>query len=300
MPSRVRVAWSRRKSSAKKPSKKVTKRPLARAKAKSHKKLPGFNAFHAQSAPRVKKNGQKFVVCREVTPPETGIHSLEWAAAIVPQLCGFLRLPFEVRRQIYELAIADFISGYPMIEPRKKGNKFFSPKWRNAAQETAALYLLCRQIYVDVVGSGLLYSAKMFVFDSPTLMLNYLWVINPVHKDAVRSIKLQIVFRAGKKTLPSKALELLAGCKGLRNLALHLDVDDLTSERVTVVGMYRGYQVSDKLLRNIREWEALREIKGLMSFDLHFSKTYFYRWAPGAEDRCRQLEKDLRDDLLKG
>jgi len=230
----------------------------------------------------------------------THIQSLEWAAAIVPQSCGFLRLPFEVRRQIYELAIADFISGYPMIEPRKKGNKFFSPKWRNAAQETAALYLLCRQIYVDVVGSGLLYSAKMFVFDSPTLMLNYLWVINPVHKDAVRSIKLQIVFRAGKKTLPSKALEFLAGCKGLRNLALHVDVDDLTSERVTVVGMYRGYQVSDKLLRNIREWEALREIKGLMSFDLHFSKTYFYRWAPGAEDRCRQLEKDLRDDLLKG
>ncbi len=119
-----------------------------------------------------------------------------------------------------------------------------------------------------------------------------------MHKDAVRCIELRIIFRNGNKTLPSKALEFLAECNGLRNLTLHFDIDDLTSERVGG-GMYRGNQVPDKLLRKIEEWEALREIKGLMSFRLHFSKTHFYRWAPGAEDRWRQLEKDLRDDLLK-
>lgn len=42
------------------------------------------------------------------------------------------------------------------IAPMKKGNIFYSQNWSNAAQETAALPETCRQIYVDVVGGGLL------------------------------------------------------------------------------------------------------------------------------------------------
>jgi hypothetical protein len=102
---------------------------------------------------------------------------MAWANAIVPQPCGFLRLPVEVRNKIYEHVINDFSCGpqgmYP-IKPRKRGNKFCDPEWRNASNETTALYQLCRQVYVDVYGSGLLYRFRKFYFTSPTVMLNYL------------------------------------------------------------------------------------------------------------------------------
>jgi hypothetical protein len=102
------------------------------------------------------------------------MQSLAWAQSIVPQSCGFLRLPFEVRRTIYDLVIAEFSYGREAVQPLKKGKKFYSPTWPDAATETTALYHLCRQSYVDVVGSGLLYRARPFWFKSPTLMLNYL------------------------------------------------------------------------------------------------------------------------------
>jgi hypothetical protein len=102
------------------------------------------------------------------------MQSLAWAHSIVPQSCGFLRLPFEVRRTIYDLVIESFSYGRAAIQPLKKGKKFYSPNWPDAAMETTALYHLCRQSYVDVVGSGLLYRARAFCFRSPTLMLNYL------------------------------------------------------------------------------------------------------------------------------
>jgi hypothetical protein len=198
--------------------------------------------------------------------------------------------------------IDDFIFGDNEIFPRKNGNEFYSYNWPNAAGETAALYQLCRQTYVDVVGSGLLYSAKTFVFTSPTLMLNYLWVINPVHKDAIRSIVLWISFTHRNKTLPSKAVEFLAGCKGLRHLDLRIDFDRSTCEMTRIHGS-KTFAVSDKLLGKIREWDALRQIKGLLSFDLRIvsdeRNIFDQGWTPGAEDRYRRLKKDLRNALLK-
>jgi hypothetical protein len=211
-----------------------------------------------------------------------------------------------VRRKIYDLAIDDFIFGDNKIFPRKNGKKFYSPNWPNSAQETAALYQLCRQTYVDVVGSGLLYSAKTFLFTSPTLMLNYLWVINPVHKDAIRSIELWISFTHRNKTLPSKALEFLAECKGLRHLDLRIDFDRSTCEMTRIYGR-KTFAVSGKLLAKIREWDALRQIKRLLLFDLIMfvdarawkGSLPPHRQITGAEGRYRQLEEDLREALLK-
>ena len=62
------------------------------------------------------------------------------------------------------------------IKPMKKGNIFFSHNWQEAARDTIAMSETCRQIYVDVVGSGLLYKTKQFSFTSG-LLLNYLWVV---------------------------------------------------------------------------------------------------------------------------
>jgi hypothetical protein len=104
--------------------------------------------------------------------------------------------------------------------PWKKGRKFRDPDWKNAPKETAALYLLSRQVYIDVVGSGLLYRFRKFYFSSPTTMLNYLWVINPRHKDAIRTIQLDIAlvtylgcFAADPARTCGRPFEMLAAAK---------------------------------------------------------------------------------------
>jgi hypothetical protein len=104
------------------------------------------------------------------------LQSLSWAKAIVPQNCGLLKLPVEVRHKIWNLVFEDLSCGDEPIKPMKRRKRFYSPTWPNAARETAVLSETCRQIYVDVVGGGLLYKAKQFSF-TPGLMLNYLWVV---------------------------------------------------------------------------------------------------------------------------
>ena len=297
------------------------------------------------------------------------MQSLAWAHSIVPQSCGFLRLPFEVRRTIYDLVIEEFSYGWEAIQPLKKGKKFYSPTWSDAAMETTALYQLCRQSYVDVVGSGLLYRARPFWFKSPTLMLNYLvsmidfltffaplilefssynhvlsreprvawhfnsplkhfridkltpqlWVINPVHKDAICSIKLRFNIRNDSKTLPSKALEFLAECRGLHHLTLEMDVDSAVctpSWVPTAPGTFGRtfyYEVPDTILAKVEEWKALKGIKGLLSFAFHVIVTrkvyrpyYYGSWTtrtealtkPSSEERYLQLEDNLRRAIL--
>jgi hypothetical protein len=103
--------------------------------------------------------------------------SLAWASAIVPQKCGLLKLPVEVRHKIWNLVFENLSCGDEPIKPMKKKEMFYSPNWPDAPTETAALSETCRQIYVDVIGGGLLYKAKQFSF-TPGLMLNYLWVVS--------------------------------------------------------------------------------------------------------------------------
>lgn len=84
-----------------------------------------------------------------------------------------MKLPYEVRLKIYEHAVEDFsfAGATTPIEPKKKGKKFWSPGWEDPATDTERLYMICRQSYVDVVGSGLLYRLKTFVSSLPRLHL---------------------------------------------------------------------------------------------------------------------------------
>jgi len=130
------------------------------------------------------------------------------------------------------------------IEPVKNGNKFKSWNWTHAAQDTAVLAETCRQMYVDCVGGGLLYRYQNFRFNSATAMINYLWVINPIHKEALRSISLKSHIGAYNWSVPKKSIVrsreplcsegkrlitilqvLLAECKGLNSLTLEFSID---------------------------------------------------------------------------
>lgn len=175
-------------------------------------------------------------------------------------------------------------NGSPIV-PWKKGSKFYYREWRNAPNETAALYLLCRQVYVDVVGSGLLYQIRKFFFTSPLTMLNYLWVINPRHKDAIRSIELDLNLSTYMKCFVDepprtcgRPFEMIASCRNLQHFILniyiswgHYELHHLQPHNQWgYVSAAHTLSVSERVLKLITGCVALKAIRGLKSFELCF------------------------------
>jgi hypothetical protein len=206
-----------------------------------------------------------------------------------------------VRNKIYEHVIKDFSCNPDGIKPWKKGKKFHDIDWPNAAKETTALYQLCRQVYVDVYGSSLLYRFKKFHFTSPTVMLNYLWVINPVHKDAIRSIQLDMslardlgCFREDPPRSCGKPFDMLASCKGLQHLRLNIYVSYGFFQIQWSTGNWqtrfaRTCMVADSALKTIMESVSLNNIRRLKSFEMS--------WTP--PNRALPLEENQQEYLLQ-
>ncbi|KAE9381472.1 hypothetical protein N431DRAFT_539121 [Stipitochalara longipes BDJ] len=287
----------------------AAKRKQNEEESKTHwRTLGGFDAFdpHASSPQKrkmkrrwangsIKTKKPKLVKCEELPEPEVGIHSLAWAQAIAPQASGFLKLPIEVRNRIYEHVIGDWTCGYGKggsITPWKKARKFHDNEWRDAPKETAGLYLLCRQVYVDVVGSGLLYAFRKFHFTSPPTMLNYLWVINPRHKDAIRTIQLDMnlsmylqCFDDNPPPKCGRPFEMIATCRNLQHFVLNLR---MTRSQYSTQweGSYwtiraaKSISVNENFLQLILNCAALRDIRGLKSFEILFTPDWFSRTVP--------------------
>jgi hypothetical protein len=133
---------------------------------------------------------------------------------------------------------------------------------------------------------------------------------------------LQFNILKGNKTLPSKALEFLAECRGLQHLTLQMNVDTAlckTSWVTTNPGRFSRtlyYEVPDTILEKVEQWNSLREIKGLLSFAFRVIVTHKVyhpyhmtddgRWStrtealtkPGSRERYLQLEDDLKRAVL--
>lgn len=269
---------------------------------KIHWKAPGFQAFVPNAKPipkKVRGRKQKQVACEPVIEPETGIHSRAWAEAIVPQDCGFLRLPLEIRMRIYELVIRGWSIGRNAIEPRKNRMKFKSGYWRKSDEETAQLYLLCRQSYVDVVGRGLIYVQKLFFFASPTLMLNYLWVIHPVHLSAIQSIELHITYNRSL-SLNSLPFEKLIECTSLKNLFITIFVGSGDCRKtVTYVGNHSwaqySYALPDSLLTKLSDWTSVKQLRDLKTFRLNVD----WIWRPQSLQLIKDFEDSIRSVVVK-
>jgi hypothetical protein len=164
---------------------------------------------------------------------------------------------------------------------------------------------------VDVVGGGLIYQFKPFLFKGPARMLNYLWVIHPVHKDAIRTIELQVHFRRNNKCLPANALTFLADCKGLQDLRLAIKIDhDVCS--YSIIRHYPAiceWKVPEDLLARMMESQELRLINGLKSFDTKIEVHHWrrfgvfgwntqYRLQAQSQARLHEVEENLRGVVL--
>jgi hypothetical protein len=143
-------------------------------------------------------------------------------------------------------------------------------------------------------------------------MLNYLWVIHPVHKDAIRAIELQLHFRPNNKCLPVKALTFLADCKGLQDLRLAIKIDQEVCSYSIIRLQYPAiceWKVPEDLLARMMESQELRLIKGLKRFDtkieVHqwrrsdlFGWNTQYRVQAQSQARLHEVEENLRGVVL--
>jgi hypothetical protein len=84
-----------------------------------------------------------------------------------------------------------------------------------------ALSLVCRQFYIDIVGSGSLYRFANFFFIDRFSLSKYVLNINPFHTSVIRSVKLQLAFDASRpEATIEQPMEVLAKLESLEFLEL--------------------------------------------------------------------------------
>ncbi|KAG4437260.1 hypothetical protein IFR05_007276 [Cadophora sp. M221] len=272
-------------------------------------KRPAFDAFEIKSSV---DNGMGMLVQKvEVIAPETGIHSRAWAREIKPQDIPLLGAPLEVRTRIFEIL---FRSYDLILSPQKCGKGFY-----NSADGVVTLNrgpgvthhdspitmclsisLVCRQIYVEVVGGALLYRVSEFYFNSGLLMSNYLSRINPFHLSSITRIALNIRITSSFQTIPKKVTDILATAKNLQDLSIILSLDLTTCQRTrTPLGNMRYDGLKEDLCVKIESSKNWRALKGLRSFKMTF-ETFWGRVRVSElvydtdRLRCKAIEEEIR------
>lgn len=189
----------------------------------------------------------------------------------MPQPATFLRLPLEIRRQIYIYALTTSNKIRRMSEPLltpvgwgKKFVDFFPEIYPDAAfgepmhRINLNLALICRQTCLDVIGGGLLYSHVVFVFVHQSMMNYYISRINPAHVAQIRSLRLTVKIYRSRQKIDGKVFRTLGQMTALQHLQLKLT---------------NGSGLDpESLLRRIEAQSGWNQIRGLRSFSLKFDK----------------------------
>jgi len=127
----------------------------------------------------------------------------------------------------------------------------------------------------------------------------YVSVINPIHKDAIRTISLEFELNHHRTRLaPMIAFETLSSMKGLRSLAI----------KIQIAGSLLGpdqdqYRIdfgrsTQRTFDYIRKYQGWAMIKNLQEFTLTMDEFIKTRGHPDAA-RCEALEKEIRDAVLR-
>ncbi|KAF4627153.1 hypothetical protein G7Y89_g11004 [Cudoniella acicularis] len=183
-----------------------------------------------------------------------------------------------------------------------------------AEEETESLYLICKQSYVDVYGSGLLYQFKRFFSLSPVCMLNYLSVINPIHKEALAQLQLNFhLTEKSWKLKPDSALAFIARLPSLKKLAIWASIrNDLIEFKPLRWNPWQSptrwvqYSIPERVLESIRTNGILNSIRGLSEFDLVIlpygaitNDETEYQKKEGEDDRWDAVEETSREVVYR-
>lgn len=193
---------------------------------------------------------------------------------VKPQESPFLKLPLEIRERICEHAISCPTNTGPCnVRPQKQLKKIrdagetarlYAPDSHISLPTYNALSLVSRQVYIEVVGSGILYRIADFHFGSPAIMFNYLDRINPIQKARITRIVVEVgMTKAGLET---KFFDTLQGLTSLQRLRITIFGGTPQCSK-PALALRRGAQPVickmdwlDSALKEKSKWEALQKL----------------------------------------
>ena len=230
---------------------------------------------------------------------------------------GIFGLPIEVRLQIYEYVVPSLC-----LEPIRRHSKFYNKRTdpNHRLSNYNALTAVCRQSYADTVGSALLYKVAHFHFDSPGAMYDYLEIITPARKNAIRSIYLRFGLERIRPDVSyslseTHALESLRSFESLRKLTLTVSLQGPATyewRACLYCGVWHLWNVTsipDEALAKIKDTAWAAGVHGLKLFKLCLDIRYMGGpnrtltvWGSHGlthDQRYHALEKELRGIFRK-
>lgn len=251
--------------------------------------------------------------------------------SIQPQSSGessLMGLPAEIRLRIWDYVLSD--SEAFVLEPGTMKNKFWNMNWdaryanhlgnfHALRKYNAIIGTLCRQAYVDIVGGGLLYRQAHFDFRSSYSFVNYLSVVNPAHKEAIRSMQVRMDLVDTKKNyfmdsrrIPPRLIDLLLSCRNFRRLTIRIE-EVINHGTGHYWWLARTFEKSwENRLRLLKEsCERLRGLELLETFELEVLTWEYESHVPrkwriftsefaSKDQRCRELREYLKGFLERG
>ncbi|CAG8971946.1 hypothetical protein HYALB_00003282 [Hymenoscyphus albidus] len=223
----------------------------------------------ALDAFKVKKGGADGKIRMIPVAKEDGIHSEQWALSIVPQPESLLlSLPLELRRKIY-ISILNCPHHDWAVEPKKKRNCYVNTRSRcppgqkcEVIKDLNTLSLLSKQIYLEVVGSSLFYQVTPFTFRSPYMMDSFLNNISPIHRTALRKLRVDIRLRSSfgqHPAIPTALFRSLSSLAGLTHLKIAIRIDADLCDPTMKLGLRTKYAVKEEVQEKWRaaKWDLL-------------------------------------------
>jgi hypothetical protein len=137
-----------------------------------------------------------------------------------------------------------------------------------------------------------------------TDLWQYLSVINPMHKDAIRSLEVNFtLYRNHARLKPDVALKMISSIKGLQALRVNLLISgDLCVFNGAVGSQLVYWQVQERVLKDIEECPGWNKIKGLRHFslvilalklNLAFMNNFELHRMPGEKEKWEAMEKNV-------
>jgi hypothetical protein len=195
-------------------------------------------------------------------------------------MSNFLRLPAELRNQIYDLLFADRWVPRRVIWHKQSWSRAILDhgRWTHSQQgsplETLPILLVCRKLNLEV--SSLLYSNSDFYARDATCALSFLQQIGPVNRSALRKLEFD-VHGLGEIHKAFGSLRLL-----------ELSKPDLERLQITVLSANSGR--GSRIMRATVPQTAKEKDKALNARDLFFEML-------GIFEQAEVLHLEWRDEL---
>lgn len=204
---------------------------------------------------------------------------------------------------IWSFVISSF-NNHRSIEPHRHGDRFVHKGWKTAGAETNAISTICKQLYVEIVLSALLYKYKTFQFTSQVLFRQFMWSIKPSHKNAIQSIEICMDLDTLSYAPTKKVFAALGDLENFKHLYITLWVGVLYYVaapwyKINGIDYKERFDLKEDFMSKVRNFAEWKLVTDLQTFRLEVFLTSTWSVPPErklshwAESKLRALEKEV-------